>query len=790
MFRLLKKYRKYLAVTWLLLSVVYYYALPQKLFDDPYATVVNDFRGELMSARIAGDGQWRFPELEKISDKYEKALLLFEDQHFYKHPGVNPIALGRALWQNINKGGVVSGGSTISMQVIRLSRKGKGRTVGEKLIEMALATRLELRYRKSSILNLYASHAPFGGNTVGLNAASWRYFQRPPENLSWAESALLAILPNQPSLLYPGKRNERLKAKRDRLLDRIYAAGYMDQTSLALSKAEPLPDGPKNLPQKADHFLNYLVNKGQRGSVTNASIDGFLQDRVESVLGAHHQLLKTDGIHNAAVLVLDVKANRVLSYIGNVKGAGQEHAASVDVIQAPRSTGSLLKPMLYASLLDEGLILPKTLIPDVPTFYTDFAPKNFTRRYDGAVHADMAISRSLNVPAVNMLQMYGYPKFHQKLTDLGMSTLTKPAGYYGLSIILGGSEGTLWDMVNIYAGMSRTLSRFHKRRDMRYDESDFDFADYSIQDNTHAEVLSNASHLGAASIWFTFQAMLEVYRPDEGVSWKMYASARKIAWKTGTSFGYRDGWAIGVTPEYVVGVWVGNADGEGRPSLTGIKAAAPIMFDVFDLLPETTWFMPPRSELTMAAVDRQSGHLASPYSSDIDTTLIPRVGLRTAASPFHQRVHLDKTMTYQVNAGCYPLNDMLTKDWFVLPPKEAFYYKKKNPTYQDLPPMKSDCGDGVLSLIVMDMIYPEPNATLYIPIQQDGTRGQLVFEATHRKQDSALHWHLDDRYIGSTNNDHVIGLSPAPGQHVIRVIDPDGNELIRSFKVLSKESDE
>lgn len=786
--RIIRRYRKLIWIAVILASVLYYFALPKVLFDDPYATVVNDLHGELMSARIASDGQWRFPEIEAVPDKYEKALLLFEDEHFYQHPGVNPFALGRAFWQNVREGKVVSGGSTITMQVVRLSRKGRKRSLAEKLIEIGLATRLELRYNKSNILKLYASHAPFGGNTVGLNAASWRYFQRPPKHLSWAESALLAILPNQPSLLYPGRRNERLKSKRDRLLGRLYEEGHMDYTSLELAKAEPLPNGPSDLPQRADHFLNYISGKGATGKVTQSSIDGFLQSRVTRVLNAHHELLKTDGIHNAAVLVLDVKKNKVIAYHGNVPMAGNEHAAFVDIIQAPRSTGSLLKPILYASLLDEGMILPKTLIPDVPTFYADFAPKNFTRKYDGVVHADMAISRSLNVPAVNMLKQYGYPRFHQKLRNLGITTLTQPADHYGLAMILGGSDGTLWDMANIYAGMSRTLSGFQENRSS-YNTTNFDFADYAIGEEDRG-FLEDLSMLKASSIWFTFQAMLEVYRPDEDASWKMYSSARKVAWKTGTSFGYRDGWAIGVTPEYVVGVWVGNADGEGRPGLTGIKTAAPLMFDVFDLLPETSWFLPPRSELVMAAVDRQSGHLASPYSSQVDTVFIPKVGLRTAASPYHKRVHLDQSGEFRVNAACYPLNEMVSKNWFVLPPKEAYYFRKKNPTYQELPPLMDGCADEGLSIVVMDMIYPEPDAILYIPIQQDGTKGQLVFEATHRKLDAELHWHLDDTYLGSTSSQHAMGLQPTPGNHVIRIIDPEGNELIRNFKVLSKEGDE
>ncbi len=788
--RTVKKYRKWFLGIALMLCIVYYYCLPKVLFNDPYATVVNDFRGELLSARIANDGQWRFPEVTNLPDKYIQALITFEDRHFYNHPGVNPVALGRALWQNVSEGKVVSGGSTISMQVVRLYRKGKRRTFAEKLMEMVLATRLELRYSKSSVLKLYASHAPFGGNTVGLNAAAWRYFQRPPEQLSWAEAALLAILPNQPSLLFPGKHNESLKAKRDRLLTRLFEKGHMDNVSLDLAIAEPLPNGPEVLPQQADHFLSFLSNRGQSGNITLSTVDGHLQRRVSNVLKAHNSLLKTDGIHNAAVLVLDVKSNEVLSYVGNVKGIGKEYAPSVDVIQAPRSTGSLLKPFLYASLLDEGTILPKTLIPDVPTYFEGFAPKNFTRKYDGAVHADMALARSLNIPAVNMLKTYGYPRFHEKLKSMGMSSLTQSADYYGLSLILGGSEGTLWDMSNMYAGMARALSGFNQRfKNKRYDQTDFEFAAFSKNEDVSQADFIDKPALNAASIWFTFQAMQEVYRPDEDASWKLYSSARKIAWKTGTSFGYRDGWAIGVTPEYVVGVWVGNADGEGRPGLTGIKTAAPIMFDVFDLLPETSWFLPPREELTLAAVDRQSGHLVSPYSTQIDTVFIPKVGLRTASSPYNQLIHLDKEGKFRVNAECYPLGDLTTVNWFVLPPKQAFYFKKKNPTYQELPPFSASCDGEGSSFVVMDMIYPEPNASLYIPIEQDGGKGQLIFEATHRKEGITLHWHLDDKYLGSTVTEHLISLSPATGKHQITIVDSYGNELKRTFEVLTRDSD-
>ncbi|MFT6214129.1 MAG: penicillin-binding protein 1C [Roseivirga sp.] len=810
------KYRLPLAVIFSLLALVYYFCLPKILFSDPYATVLNASNGEMLAARIAKDGQWRFPMGDSLPAKYEKAVLLFEDQHFYNHSGVDPLAFGRAMVQNIESGSIVSGGSTLSMQVIRLYRKGKPRTVVEKIIEMVLATRLELRYSKAEILNIYASHAPFGGNTVGIEAASWRYFGRSAYQLSWAEAALLAVLPNQPSLLYPGRNTAPLKNKRDRLLARLYDEGYFGQTSLVLAKEEPIPSKPNDMPMQALHLMDKGIKDGNEQTVIGSTVDADLQKRVDRILKNHNSVLKLDGIENASALVLDVKSNKVLAYVGNVfDQANPVSGQQVDVIQAPRSTGSLLKPMLYAAMLDDGLMLPKSLLSDVPVYYKNFAPKNYTREYDGAVPADLALSRSLNIPAVNMLQSYGYPRFHEKLRDMGMTTLTQPAGHYGLSLILGGSEGTLWDLANIYAGMARTLKQFNGRPPKeRYSKDDFRFANYTSSklegqgskskiysalfgmknNENHSEKqetenfeLNNNKQLSAASIWFAFKAMLEVYRPGEDAAWKMYSSSKKIAWKTGTSFGYRDGWAIGVTPEYVVAIWVGNADGEGRPNLTGVQAAAPILFDVFDILPETTWFNPPMAELVYAAVDRQSGYLASPYSVEIDTVLIPEAGLASPASPFHQVIHLDESEEYRVNSDCYPIAKMVTKNWFVLPPKQASYYKNKHPTYQELPSMRNDCFTESWDFQVMDMVYPAPNARFYIPTNLEGLREAVVFEVAHRKAESELYWHLDDEFLGITRGNHTMQVSPIAGIHKVTVVDSEGNQLERSFEVLRVE---
>ncbi len=740
-----------------MLLIGYYFCLPELLFDDPYATILNDREGQLLSARIAQDGQWRFPEIDGVPEKYKKALLNFEDQYFYQHPGVNPLSIGRAIKQNVKAGRVVSGGSTLSMQLIRLHRKGKGRTVFEKLIEMVLATRLELKYSKSEVLALYASHAPFGGNTVGLSAATWRYFSRPPDELSWAEAALLAVLPNQPSLLYPGRKNIQLLEKRNRLLLKLYQNGEIDGSDLELALEEPLPDKPSPLPQIADHYLQFQRKGGKDGQVINTNIDAKLHRNVRDIIERHQSLYALDGIHNAAAIVLDVETGTPLAYVGNSQ-SGKEHGESVDIVQAPRSTGSLLKPILYSALLNEGSILPNTLIEDVPTFYKGFAPQNFNRQFDGVVHAKDAIARSLNIPAVNMLQQFGYPKFHGLLRELGLSTLNQPADHYGLSLILGGAEGSLWDMSQVYRDMALHLKK--------------GIPEYPLD---------------KASVWFAFEAMQEVYRPNEDASWEMYSSNQPIAWKTGTSFGFRDGWAIGVTGDYVVGVWVGNADGEGRPNLTGIQTAAPIMLEIFDLLPNQNWFRAPRQEMILAAVDRQSGYLASPYSNEVDSLLIPKKGLRTSPSPFHKRVHIDQSGQYLVDGACYDMNAMRAENRFVLPAKLAYYFKKKNPTYQEIPPSLPGCDHHLVVQNSMDMIYPNQNASLYVPVEQDGERGRLVFEAIHRENNAKIHWHLDNEYLGVTYNDHVMEINPSTGQHKLVIVDANGNELIRTFSVISQD---
>lgn len=381
-----------------LLLLAYLLCLPRRLFDVPYATVVIDRHGELLGARIAADGQWRFPPTDTAPDKFAHCLVAFEDHYFYLHNGINPVAILRAFVQNVRAGHIVSGGSTITMQTIRLSR-GERRTVGEKLIEIILASRLECRYSKREILALYAAHAPFGGNVVGVEAAAWRYFGHASAELSWAEAATLAVLPNAPSMIHLSRNREALLRKRNRLLRDLRRRGVIDDTDYELALGEALPAEPLPLPGIAPHLVADFC-RTHPGERIVSTIDKGMQTQVERLMAQWHAEFLQQDIRDMAAIIVDVRTARVLVYCGNTRFDEHQPGSQVDIIRAPRSTGSILKPLLYCAALQDGDILPRTLLPDIPINVNGFAPQNFNLQFEGAVPASEVIARSLNVPSV------------------------------------------------------------------------------------------------------------------------------------------------------------------------------------------------------------------------------------------------------------------------------------------------------------------------------------------------------------------------------------------------------
>lgn len=777
--------RKLLALTVMILA--WYFCLPGSLFKDPFSTVLTSQDNHLLGARIATDGQWRFPPVDSVPSKFTKAIIAFEDKRFYHHIGVDPLATARALRLNLGAGKVVSGGSTLSMQVIRLSRKGKGRTYLEKIIEMIQATRLEARYSKDEILGLYASYAPFGGNVVGIDAAAWKYFGRSAHQLSWAESVTLAVLPNAPSLIHPGRNRETLKRKRDDLLLKMAETGIIDSLTAALAQYEPLPQKPLPLPSHASHLLEEVRQKEHQHaeSIFQSTLDYNLQQQANRVIAHHHAVLSQNDIQNAAALIANVETGEVLAYVGNAPCHGDKHGCTVNVIPARRSTGSILKPFLYAAMLSDGVILPNTLVPDVPSRYGGYHPQNYNHEFDGAVPAHRALSRSLNVPAVHMLNQYGLARFHTRLQQYGMTTLDYEPDHYGLTLVLGGAEASLWDLAGMYASMARTLNH-HEKLHGKYKKTDFRSLSYKPSSNPSEVDVLDYGTLNAAAIFQTFDAMSKVNRPEVDRNWQTFASSGKIAWKTGTSYGFRDAWAIGVTPTHVVAVWVGNADGEGRPGLVGVEAAAPIMFDLFDAIGrQQAWFAAPFGEMVMAHVCKQSGHLAGPNCPQ-DSMWIPRKGLESKGCPYHKLVHLDKSGSFRVDGDCYSPQEMQHKTYFILPPIQESYYQSRHPYFIPLPPLHPDCGQLATENRAMELVYPKFRTKIYIPIDFDGQASKTVFEVTHREPEAVIYWHLDDYYLGQTQGIHEMALRPKAGVHRISLVDMNGERLERKFEILEK----
>lgn len=740
-------------------------------FDKPLSRTVLDRNGELLAGAVAADGQWRLPPAsDSVADRFGTCLEQFEDRHFRSHCGIHLPSLFRALGQNIRSGHIVQGGSTITMQVARMSRGGP-RTLWNKLAETWLALGMELQCSKDEIMALFAANAPFGGNVVGLEAACWRYLDHSSGDLSWAEAATLAVLPNAPGLVHPGRSREALRAKRDRLLDRLLEIEVLDSLEWSLARNEPLPEGPQALPLRAPHLL---LRSEVSGSALRTTVDGALQDRVMAVAEQHGRRLLEDRIHNAAVLVMHVPTGEVLAYVGNLAAAGDAHAGSMDLVRAQRSTGSLLKPFLFAAMLEHGELLPDMLVADLPTQYEGFSPQNYDQKYRGAVPAAEALSRSFNVPAVRALRRHGVERTLGLLRDLGLFGLDRPAEHYGLSLILGGGESSLWELCGAYATLGR----------IRYAHGRTAWDGYPV---VHAPVLcANAPRdrtaasvpLSAGPVHLTLDALTRSQRPAEEQGWQRFAGARNIAWKTGTSYGHRDAWAIGVSGTYCVGVWCGNASGEGRPGLTGALAAAPLLFEVFGVLPVGEMPEVPFDDLVQLTICRKSGHRSTAICPETDTTWVPRSGARTEPCPYHRLIPVsgDHKARLAVNEGGALM------PWFVLPPAMESYYAPRDPSYVRLPPWRRpelNSADND----VMELIYPGPEAAVLLATELDGVRGRVVAEAAHRDRTTSIHWHLDRVFVATTHGDHRLALAVGPGTHHLHLTDTQGRSIGRSFQV-------
>jgi penicillin-binding protein 1C len=762
---------KFLFLVLITFSIIQFF-LPKIQFNKPYSYSLYSSNGELLDYQVAKDGQWRIKlDYKQIPYKYLYCLLYFEDKRFFIHNGIDILAFIRAMYQNIKYGKFFSGGSTITMQVARLYFGNNKRTIFQKIKEILLAIYLELTYSKNEILMLYMQNAPFGGNIVGVETAAYKYFNRSLVNLSWSESALLAVLPKNPSNINFFKNTKLLKKRRDYVLKKLYNNKIIDYNTYLLSIEDEIQTFETNKNHLAPHLLEFLKKKFPEQYTYNTYIDYSLQNNVYDILLKYRPENKANQIYNIAVVVCRLPSKEVICYIGNFHDQGTiTEAYNVNMIEASRSGGSILKPLLYATMLDNGELLPDILLPDIPIQIGGYSPKNFNLSYDGAVKAKDALARSLNIPAVKMLQSYGIQRFIDFLKKMGFTTINKSQDYYGLSLILGGCEIKMSDLLNSYSNMAISLLNKTPTESLKY-----------LKEQNQKQI---TIPLSKGAIWLTFQAMNDVERPDNQSFWYLFQNKKIIAWKTGTSFGYRDAWAIGITPEYAVAVWVGNATGKSNPELIAIKKAAPILFDIFSILPiHKNGFDIPYQDLQLVETCKESGYLPSQYCNSIYKTITCKVPIKIKSCPYHKVYFVDSTGKFRINNNCELSVNIHKKTFFALPPLMEYYYKKHNLTYEMLPPIRDDCKNYETTSNI-EIVYPQVFTNIYIPRNLDGSSSSVLFEATHRKKDAVIYWFVDNNYLGQTQYKHIFSININVGEHCLTLQDEFGETKTIKFKVV------
>ncbi|MBP5524413.1 MAG: penicillin-binding protein 1C [Paludibacteraceae bacterium] len=760
-----KKIIKYSLVGLLAIFITWLWIVPCRLFSDvSYSTVVEDRNGQLIGARISQDQQWRFPLQDSLPEKYEKCLVRFEDKGFYHHLGVSPSAIARAIKQNLEAGRIKSGASTITMQVARMSRR-KERTFMQKLIEAFMAFRIEAQYSKHEILQLYAAHAPYGGNVVGFPAGCWRYLGHDGSNLSWGEAAVMAVLQNSPSMINLAKKRPLLLEKRNRLLKSLYESGDITKGDYELAIEEPLPSNPNKIPSAAPHLVEWYAQKNN-GEYVRTTVDLNLQKDVEAIAKRRNDELRIRGIHDLAIVVIDVQSGEVIAYCGNANSSVKRAGVCVDVARSRRSSGSLLKPLLYCAALQDGYILPNTLLPDIPININGFRPSNYNKEFCGAVPASEALSKSLNVPNVLLLRDYGIDHFIEILRRCGLSTINRTADVYGLSLILGGAEISLLDITRAYAKMARNYEYSVASRNNDYDNPGY------VENFEKSFILTDKT-----ALFHTIEAMKRVERLDHMDMYKI-SGYRDIAWKTGTSYGARDAWSVGFDHRYAVGVWAGNAEGQGVAELTGVHTASPVMFDVFNHLTYSKkdgkkWFTNLKvSDGVEMKVCRQSGMLASLECPNPVTQVMPFNGVNSGVCKYHHVVKVTEDGKYRVsNMDEASVN----ATYFTLPANMEYFYKKNHPEYITLPPY-SDVFIGEKSKSNLGFIYPQNGAVLSCVGKSADEENGVLFELAHKRPMTEVFWFIDGRYLSSTVGEHKLQIEMEEGKHKISVVDENGDK--------------
>ena len=733
------------------------FPLPMDRLHPPASTIVLDRDGNLMRAFLAPDEMWRINvRADEVAPSLRQAVLAYEDRRFYWHAGIDLIAVARAMAANVRAGHVVQGGSTLTMQVARMMEP-KPRTLANKAIEAFRAWQLELRYSKEEILTLYFNMAPYGGNLVGAGAASYFYFDKHPDQLSRGEAALLAATPNNPNRYRPDLNEAAAREARAKVLSLLAEQGEITPAARDESAAEPVPVQRFDLPFLAPHLAVQLAGQYVDAQRLTTTIDADLQARVERMLYDHLKPWRGQGITNGAVVVIDNETQAVLALAGSRAFWDEAAQGQVNAATAPRSPGSTLKPFIYALALDRGLIAPQTLLYDVPVDFSGYQPENYDRTYSGVVHAEEALIRSLNVPAVNLAARLHDDGIYQFLKEAHVSTLTEPSHHYGLSLILGGCEVTLLDLTNLYAGLANG-GRFRPYRLLQSDP-----------------VIEGEALLDPGAAFIISEILSKLRRPELPAVWEWSRDMPKVAWKTGTSYGHRDAWSIGFTPRYTVGVWIGNMDGKGAPALVGAETAAPLLFVLFNHLESHTdqrWFHQP-ARVETRRICSLSGGLATPRCPTTRSEFFVLGHSPVKPCDLHRLIMIDNETGHRLCSHCRQGRDYKERVVAHWPAEIAVWLEKNGYPLDDIPEHFPGCNrvaEGDPPVIRS----PQPNAEYRLRTGVPAEFQKILLDASVSNQTSEIYWFANGDLLYSGPPTGRVFFTPTTGTHTLLCMDDEG----------------
>lgn len=725
----------------------------------PYSTQILAADGTVLHAFLSKDDKWRLQtEVAEITPLLRKTLIHKEDRYFNWHPGVNPLALGRAAVRNLFMGRRTSGASTITMQVVRLLHP-RERTYGSKMIEIVRALQLELHYSKTEILQLYLNLVPYGGNIEGIKAASLLYFGKPPQLLSLAEITALSIVPNRPSSLRPDNRSANLLTARNLWLRRFEAENLFEKNLIEDALLEPLDVRRRTAPREIPHLALRLKADFPGQPTIHTTIRPQKQRQTEELVKNYANRLRSKNIHNAAVLVVDNETGDVLAYVGSADFNNPYDGGQVDGVRAVRSPGSTLKPLLYATAFDRGLITPKTMLNDVPTNFGGYEPENFDQRFNGPVTVEFALANSLNVPAVKILQEMGTPVLVDQLKKAGFQTVRKQAEDLGLSMILGGCGVTLEEVTRLFAGFAHA----GQVRPLRLGSSEI------LSKKTKDE---GGEIVSPGAAYLITEVLTQVTRPDLPTNFANTYHLPRIAWKTGTSYGRRDAWSVGYNRRYTVGVWVGNFSGQGVPELSGAETATPLLFSIFNSLDYNSpkgWYKIPDA-VALRNVCAASGDIPAEFCTHkiVDYHLM-------GVSPYRRCEHrkwvfTDKKSEITYCPYCLPAADYVRRSVPNLAPELIAYYEQKKLPYEREMPHNPAC-ERVFREGAPLIVSPNEGSEYYIRTDEPQ---QIMLSCQAANNVEEVFWYVNDKLFRKSSPTEAVFFSPPPGRVKISCSDDKG----------------